>query len=466
MFLKFVNRKEELEFLEERYRLSSFEFFVIYGRRRVGKTELIKEFVQKKPHLYFLCDRGGTQNNLSRLRKKVGEFLEEPPLASENWEELFTHLVKRVKEKKMPKLIIAFDEFSYLVEKDDAVPSFFQVIIDEILKPENIMLILLGSSVSMMEKGVLSSKSPLYGRKTAHLRVEPIKFRHYPLFFPDNDFKKNLEFHAVLGGVPFYMIQFSESKNTFLNINEEILSRRGHLYEEIDFLLKEEFREPAVYRNIMEAVNSGCSKLVEIANKSNIPVQDMDRYLKSLMNIGLLHREVPITEKNSKRSVYSIKDNFFRFWFYFCEPFKSNLALGELSLIQKKINGNFNHFVARCFEEVIRNEYFQLIFPDFKQVGGWWGHWRENGQRKELEIDFCAINDESKKILFGECKWQEKVDAKKVLAELKEKATHVDWHNQQRKESYAIFAKSFKEQVKMENVHLFDLRDLNQILKR
>ena len=183
MVLKFKNRKEELGFLEKRYKNRTFEFFVIYGRRRVGKTELIKNFLKNKPHLYLLCNKSGTKRNIERFKRKIAEYLHEPVIATNDMEEIFSYLAGKTKDKK---IVIAFDEFSYLVEKDSAIPSIFQVVIDEVLKNTNIFLILCGSSISMMEKGVLSYKSPLYGRKTAHIRVMPLALDYFTDFFPQN----------------------------------------------------------------------------------------------------------------------------------------------------------------------------------------------------------------------------------------------------------------------------------------
>ena len=240
-----------------------------------------------------------------------------------------------------------FDEFSYLVEKDDAVPSQFQVVVDNILNKTNVFLILCGSSISMMEKGVLSQKSALYGRKTAHIKLEEIPFYSFYDFFPSNNIEKNIEYYAVLGGVPFYMERFSDRKNTFYNINEQILDKTGHLYEEIDFLLKEELREPDVYKGILTAIASGHTKVVEIANRSGIKVHDIDKYLKVLIRLGIIKREIPVTKVKSKKTTYSIDDNFFSFVFVFFEPFKSDLEIGVTNNAGKKLKIDFNTFLGK-----------------------------------------------------------------------------------------------------------------------
>lgn len=457
MFL-FINRKEELSFLEERYSEKGFEFIVIYGRRRIGKTELIKNFIKNKPHIYFLCDKTGTQSNALRFRKEVASFMSEPEIASESFRDIFSYILSKTKNRP----VIVLDEFSYLVEKDDAIPSVFQSIADEILKGRNIMLIICGSSMSMMEK-LLGRRNPLYGRKTGHMKIDFIRFKHFKDFFPRNSTEENIKTYAILGGVPFYMDKFDKNKAAIENAREQILSKKGRLYEEVDFLLKEELREPDVYKAILSAIASGSTKVVEIAAKSGIKASDMDRYLKVLIMLGIVKREIPATERKSKRTLYVIDDNFFDFYTLFYEPHKSEIEIGEMKNLIENLNKNFNAYAGKKFEKLIRTDALLKLIPfSASRIGRWWGFYREGGVRKELEIDIVALNDNTKEILFAECKWQDNVDAKRILSELKEKEKHVQWHNESRKEHYAIFAKSFKEKIKEPNLLLFDLKDLEK----
>ena len=465
MIQKFVNRTEELSFLEERYKNKNFEFFVIYGRRRVGKTELIKNFLKDKEHIYFLCDKSGTERNVQRFKKSIAEFLKEPIIESNDLEEIFSYLAKKIKNK----IIIVLDEFSYLTEKDSAISSVFQVICDEILKKENIFLILCGSSISMMEEGVLSYKSPLYGRKTAHIKLLPIKFKHFKEFFPSNEIEKNIEFYAILDGIPFYLEKFNDKISLLKNIDEQMLSKKGQFYEEIDFLLREELREPDVYKTILDAIASGKTKVVDIANKSRIKVQDIDKYLKTLIRLGIIKKENPITEVKSKKSSYLIDDNFFNFSFLFLEPNKSKIEIGELESTEEKIKIEFSAFVGKKFERLIKNEILPLInIIDIQKIGKWWGYKRENNERKVIEIDIVALNEKTKEILFVECKWKEKVNALGIINELAGKSKYVNWYNETRRESYAIFAKSFDKKIEEFNgkkVYCFNLKDIENCLK-
>ncbi len=457
MFLKFIDRKEELQFLEERYMHEGFDFIVIYGRRRIGKTELIKNFAKDKPYVYMLCNKAGTRANIKRFKQEIAKSFKEAEIATEELEEIFSYLTK-----SKDKLVVVLDEFSYLVEKDDSIPSVFQIVIDQVLKDKDIMLIICGSSISMMES-LLGYKNPLYGRKTGHMKIDFLKFRYLKEFFPRYTFEENIKAYAILGGVPFYLEKFNSKKPALENAREQILSKKGQLYEEVDFLLKEELREPDVYKSILVAIAKGNAKVAEIASKAGIKASDLDRYLKVLMMLGIVKKEIPVTEKKSKKTLYTIDDNFFEFYSLFFEPYRSDIEIGEEARVEESLKKNFNSYAGKKFEKLVRNEAIRAISPfPVSEVGRWWGYYRENEQRKELEIDVVALNEENKEILFCECKWQDRVNAGKIFEELKEKATHVYWYNEKRREHYAIVAKSFTKRA--EHAICIDLKDLEKMI--
>ncbi len=468
MIRQFINRTQELGFLEEKYQQKSFQCIVLYGRRRIGKTELVKQFIQNKPALYFLADKRGTASNVERFKGKVADLLGEPRVQLDTFDQVFRYLVKK---SGTQQLVIIIDEFPYLLEKDEAIPSILQLSIDEDLQHSAFFLILLGSSVAMMEEGVLSKKSPLYGRRTGQWKLNPLPLREARYFVPAYSLATAIELYAVLGGVPFYLAKINEQLSLRENIEQLILQKGEVLYEEIDFLLKEELRDPSTYKSILEAVAAGCSKTVEIANKANLKVQDLDKYLKTLQTLGYLERRTPITESpSSKRSIYQIKDQFVRFWFTFCFPHLSDLEMGNTSKISKLISTTYSAFTGRIFELVCQQFLHEKRWFDFQKIGSWWGHRREQGKRVEMEIDLLATNDKTKQILFGECKWQERVEAESLLTKLREKAQYVDWNKTNRTEYYVLFAKSFKsndlEKVKRElalsAVFLVDLVEMEK----
>src|SRR3989344_2075537 len=461
----FVNRERELKFLLDKYKSKGFDFIVIYGRRRVGKTELVKQFIKDKKNIYFLADKRGTEFNINRFKDKISEFLDEPRVELDTFEAVFSYLLKKIGDQR---LIICIDEFSYLIEKDDSIPSVFQLIIDEILNKSNIMLILLGSSVSLMENGVLSSKSPLYGRRTGQFKIEPLSFSNILEFFPNRELSENVLLYSVFGGIPFYLNKIDNGA-ALDNIKSLILKKGEILYEEIDFLLKEELREPSTYKSILEEIASGCSKIGEISNKAKVETRDIDKYLKVLINLGYVEKEISPTEKEkSKKTIYRIKDNFFKFWFKFCSPKLSELEIGREGEVFSFIKNNLNSFVGIIFEEICKEFLGKNRIFEYKKVGRWWGYKRIDNKREEIEIDICAVNDKTKEILFGECKWKDNVNVESIMKDLREKIEYVEWNNEKRKESYAIFAKSFSKKVgefEGKKIYCFDLKDIEKRLK-
>ena len=450
--------KDETDFLEERYNKPGFDFFVIYGRRRIGKTELIKNFIKNKPHIYMLCNKAGTAANVSRFKQEVSKLLDEPVIATGDIEEIFSYLVPKAKEK----LVVVLDEFSYLVEKDDSVPSQFQAVIDEVLKVKNVMFIICGSSISMMES-LLGYKNPLYGRKTGHIKLDFLKFRYFKDFFPRYNIEENIRTYAILGGVPFYLDKFDPGISALENAKKEILSKKGRLYEEVDFLLREEMREPDVYKGILSAIAQGNEKVADIANKAGIKASDMDRYLKILIMLGIIRKEIPVTEKKSKKTLYTIDDNFFDFYSRFFEPYRSDIEMGEMRNIEESINKNFNAYTGKKFENLIRKEAILKITPfPISRAGKWWGHYLENRKKKELEIDIVALNEQTHEILFCECKWQNNMNSEIIFKELKEKVKFVNWNNEDRKEYYAVVARSFSK--KTGHARCLDLNELENVL--
>ncbi|MCK4968616.1 MAG: ATP-binding protein, partial [Candidatus Aenigmarchaeota archaeon] len=436
-----------------------FEFLLMYGRRRIGKTELIKQFVKNKPHIYFLGNKTGTLSNIQRFKKQIASHFNQPAIETNDLEDIFEYITKNDKGK----LVIISDEFPYLVEKDDAIPSIFQQIIDEHLKNKNIMLIICGSSISMMED-LLSYKNPLYGRKTGHLKLKNLKFEHISEFFKNQSKEELVKIYSVLGGIPFYLEKFDKTKTALQNAKEQILSKNGRLYEEVDFIFKEEFRQPDIYKAILSAIASGSTKLSEIADKTNMKSTSMDRYLKSLIQLGILIKEIPVTEKKSKKTIYKIDDNFFDFYFMFFEPNRSDLEIGDQKNIDKLLSKKYNSYIGKKFEKLVRTEFINKITPfQFTKKGMWWGYKRENGIRKEHEIDIVTLNDETKDILFIECKWKTltKTQAEKIISDLKQKSTNVIWNNETRKEHFGIIAKKIenKFELKQNGILAYDLTD-------
>jgi len=470
MIRKFVNRKEELEFLEREFMDTGLKVIILYGRRRVGKTELINQFCKDKPHIYFLADKRGTAINAREFAVNSARYFNDITPEVRNFDDAFIYILKRTEDRK---LIVTIDEFAYLVEKDDSIPSVFQKIVDVHLEGTNTYLILCGSSISMME-GILGYRSPLYGRRTGQWKVTPLRFKDSWSFLPRYSFEEFIEAFSVVGNIPAYLLQFDDSADIYENIEKRILGRGNPLYDEVEFILRAELREPSVYMSVVEAIANGATKVTEIANRCYMNAKDIPKYLQVLQRLQLVHRVVPVTERKpkTKKAIYQISDNFFRFWFKFVYPNRSDVEGGEVDRALSKIRAEFNPYVGRIFEQVCReflvevNHRAGLPFH-FTKIGTWWGHFREDGVRKEIEIDTVALNEDTRDILFAECKWQNKKVGINTYHNLMEKSTRVEWHLDKRKEYFALFSKAgFTPELKLEeekeNVILFDLKEIEK----
>jgi AAA+ ATPase superfamily predicted ATPase len=412
----FANREKELKLFNDEYASSRFAFTILYGRRRVGKTALLKEFIANKPAIYFLVTLENFTIVLKRLQTIVADFLEDSFLKNleiRDIKQLFEYLAQRDFPQK---LIIVIDEFQYLSKIDNSIPSQFQYIVDEILKEKNIHLVLCGSIISMMYEQTLSYSSPLYGRRTSAIKLEAIEFEHLKAFFPHKTKEQHIELYSVLYGVPKYLEMFKECGDIFQSIERNILSPQGYLYNEPQFILQNEVNEPITYFSILESIASGEHKLGHIAGKLGKNVQNITAFITKLIELDIIYKDVPVTETNplkSKKGLYFIKDNFFRFWFTYVLPYKSQLEMGNASYVVSKIKENFNGFVSPVYETLaiaylLRN--YNLL-----RCGRWWD--------KNEEIDAVGIGEDF--VIVAECKYSNKKVGRDVLRNLQEKAKKI-----------------------------------------
>ena len=316
----FIGRESELNFLEERYSSNKGELVVLYGRRRVGKTETLKQFCKDKPHLFFSCRECTDKLQLKNFSEKLlKEKIPASAYISEftDWEKAFRGITELPYGEK--KKLVVIDEFPYMCKVNESIPSVLQDLWDDLLKDENIMLILCGSAMSFIEKELLAEKNPLYGRATGIYKMTEMGFYDAAKFFPDYSPKEKVIAYSILGGIPHYLNQFDGNRTLEENIKKSILSKGCALYSEVEFLLRQELRETPVYNSIIEAVALGNTKLNEISMKSLIDdTSKTSVYLKNLIELGIIEREFSISESinekaNSNKGLYRITDNFFRF---------------------------------------------------------------------------------------------------------------------------------------------------------
>lgn len=413
----FVNREKELQLLENEYESRNFTFTVLYGRRRVGKTTLIKEYLDAKPHIYFLVTLEAFPIIIKRFQNLIAEFLQDDFLKEielKSFEQLFAYIAKQPLKQK---LVIVIDEFQYLGKLDHSIPSQFQYIIDELLKNRNIHLILCGSLISMMYEQTLSYNSPLYGRRTSSIKLDALKFQHLQNFFPTKNETELIELYSVLYGVPKYLELFKDNGHIFDNIEQNILDKNAFLYDEPRFILQNEVSEPITYFSILKTIANGEHKIGNIAGKLGKNVQNITSFISKLIELEVIYKEIPITEKQptkSKKGLYFIKDNFFRFWFSYVLPYKSQLEMGNTNYALNKIKENFSGFVAKNYED-LAIEYTLSNYPILK-CGRWWN--------KNEEIDVVGVGEGF--MLVGECKYSNKKVGIDILESLQKKAVHIE----------------------------------------
>lgn len=449
---RFVDREQEMNTLQSEYQRDGSSLVVLYGRRRVGKTTLISKFIKDKKALFFLASEESESQNRLAFQEKTAEFLNSDLLKNvevKSWDVLFKAIMDTPFDSKP---VIVLDEFQYLGKANPAFPSIFQRIWEEILKDKSVMVILCGSLISMMQSQTLAYGSPLYGRRTAQIRLKQIPFGYYHEFFPDRSRKELIEMYAITGGVPKYIELFSQSRDIYSAIEVCVLNRSGYLYDEPHFLLQQEVSEVGSYFSIIKAIAAGNTKLSAIAGVLEVKSTSLTKYLKTLIDLDILEREVPVTEENperSKKGLYKIKDNYLRFWFAFVYPNMSFIESGHSRIVMDKIRkGLVRSHIAFVYEDVCKERMWEMnaegVWPFyFSKLGRYW-------DAKE-EIDIAAIDPEGKNLILGECKyWQEPVGIS-VLRDLEAKAKTVAWEKNERKVWYVVFSASgFTEELKLE----------------
>lgn len=464
----FIDRERELDVLDQHYRSNQAELFVLYGRRRVGKTELLRAFCADKPHIFFIATLSSDSEQLATFSQQVYGFnhAETPSgFTFPSWEAAFQALVDIPMK---PKPIIVLDEFTYLISGNKAIPSILQKVWDEKIKNTHIMLVLCGSYIGMMETEVLGHQAPLYGRRTAGILLRPMDLPSAALFFPAYSAKEKFITWAIVGGMPYYLRTFQDSQNVFSNIRQHILdAQTGTLFNEPRLLLMEELREPRNYFSILRAIAQGRTRLNEIVQGSGIrDVTAVARYLDILQHMRLITRRVPATEtqpEKSKKGIYQIDDHFLRFWFRYVHPHQGSLDLGLADVIlQQRIKPDLDHFVTTAFEEAaitFTGRLAQMGELDFlpERIGGWWN--------REAEIDVLAVNLSEKIALIGECKWTIHPVGTGMLDELYQKAKVLKKDHDIEKVQFAIFTRNgftsdLEARSKSEGIRLFTVDSL------
>lgn len=419
----FVGREKELAELNEMYRRNSFQMFVLYGRRRVGKTTLLNEFCKGKDAIFYSAEQSNSKLNLEKFSALVFQFYGENTLEPfTSWNNALTYINSRQGDKR---LVLVIDEFPYLVRKNKALLSEFQHLIDHTLQHGKIFLVLCGSYMGFMEKEVLGSKSPLFGRRTGQLHMKALDYKTSTAFLHDFSDADKLRLYGAFGGTPLYLQQIDNSKSVEENIRNNFLRVTAYLYEEPLLLLRQEVQEPGVYSAIIEAIAGGATKANEISTKIGEDSAKCLKYIKTLCELGIVYKETPFEEKESSRkTIYGLSDFMFRFWYRYVFSNRTLVETGAQNAVwEKRIAPTYSEYMGLVFEKVCRdylaaqNAAGELPLL-FTSIGRWWG--TDPTRRTQVEIDLIA--KDNKDYLICECKWKhEKIDLS-VLNKLKEKA--------------------------------------------
>lgn len=408
----FIGREQELRTLNNLYQSDKFEFVVLYGRRRVGKTALINAFIDKKKNIYFMGVESNAKQNLENFSHSIFEY--QTGIQTDTSFASFQaalEFVFQLAEKE--RIILALDEYPYVARASKSLASTLQMLIDKHKDTSKLMLILCGSSMSYMEDHVLAYKAPLYGRRTAQIKLLPFTFEETCRYLSNMSGENLALMYGVVGGTPQYLLQVNDRQSAAENIKNIYLNPTSFLFEEPTNLLKQEVREPATYTAIIAAIAAGSSRMSEISSKVGEDSSVCSLYIKNLISLGIVRKETPYGEKASRKTVYSIEDNMFRFWYRFVLENNSIIARGADELAYKRIEPHLSDYMGKVFEDICSQYLWRLLLSgqcpvEFTSLGRWWGN--NPMTRSQTEIDIMGEQDKNT-ALFGECKWtNEKVD--------------------------------------------------------
>jgi len=447
--IRFVDRDYEISLLNEEWKKNGAQFVVIYGRRRIGKTALITEFTKDKDGIFYIAEDVNKKVQINDFKEKIASFFKDDLLKTleiSEWGDLFSYLEKIIPVDK--KIHITIDEFSYFMKNNPPLASALQKFWDSYLSKTNTFLLVSGSIFGLMSEGILSTSSPLYGRRTRDMLLRELSFKNASKFL-EMPFEEKLKTYMAVGGIPEYLLKarfYPSFKKLF---EKEFTSKDGYFYREPYYLLSQEFKEIRTYFTILNAIAYGNTRPSDIANFAGIKTREIYPYLENLMRLNFIEKITPIT-KSGKSGIYLIKDVFFDCWFNFVHKNREFIERDQYKPSKQDVNTYF----GKRFEIIVRKEFAPELVASSK-IGKWW--------YKDQEIDIVGLNEDKKEISFFECKWKDVSynQSLKILEELKEKAGFVKWFNKQRKEHYGVIARKIenKKGLREKGYLIYDLDD-------
>ncbi|MGQ4891647.1 MAG: ATP-binding protein [Candidatus Njordarchaeia archaeon] len=436
--MRFIDREKEISLLNTFFNGKDV-LATIYGRRRIGKTRLVLEFLKMLPsssYVYFVAGRRPILRNLKRFSEELSAKLKVTIPIFDNLVDLFRLLVKVVQDR----FLVVIDEFTYLIERDEGILSDMQEIVDLLLGSNKIKIIILGSLVGMMETRVLGYGSPIYGRSNPVIKLDPLDFKYLMNWFASNDRVSLFEIYATTSGVPKYL-EFFKGEDVVGEIKRNFFDSSAFLFRDAMELLKEELRDPTNYLIVLEAIAKGMNKLSEISNYTYIEPTKLTSYINTLRNLGIVKREIPIfAPKKAKRGIYLISDFYFAFWNRFVSPHYEEIESGLIDVVIQDFEKNFNTYLGEAFEQYTRKIFPRIMRKQgyyLSKVGKWW--------RKGVDIDIVGLDDNKKEVVLAEVKWKKitRKDAIRIISKLEEKADDLPI-SKEYKRTYCIIAKEFE----------------------
>ena len=434
----FIGREHELNTLNKLYNSDKFEFAVIYGRRRVGKTALISEFTKDKDTIFFTGVETNAKQNLDNFSRCIMEY--NTGIASGASFNSFQMALEYVFElAKTKRIVLVIDEYPYVARASKSLASTLQLLIDKNKDASKLFLILCGSSMSYMEDHVLAYKAPLYGRRTAQFKINPFEFLEACRYFENFSDEDKALAYGIVGGTPQYLMQLDDKLSIEGNIKNTHLNPSSSIFEEPTNLLKHEVREPAIYNAVITAIATGSSKMNEISNKIDEDTSVCATYIKNLITLGIVKKESPYGKKSTRKTIYSIEDNMFHFWYRFVPENTSIISRGAVDLAYSRIAPELSSYMGSVFEDICKQYLWKLLLEgkcavNFTDLGRWWGANPKTKSQEEIDI----MGTDKDTALFAECKWtNEKVDLG-VLETLVERSTLFNY----KRTHFYLFAKA------------------------
>ncbi len=454
MFSIFIDRKDALGLFEEEWKKKKGRLIILYGRRRIGKSRLLREFMKDKKGVYYIAEDISYKIQINQLQEKLATFLQDDVLKKleiQEWDTLFAYIAKNIPQER---IFLILDEFSYLIKNNDSILSVVQKYWDTDFNQSELVIILTGSLVGLMNDQVLSQSSPLYGRRTRDILLEGLRFE-YARKFLSIDEQQTLELYLTIGGVPEYLLKAGEYTSHQEFIMKEFLHKYGYFYREPYFILSQELKELKNYFSILNAIAYGNTRPTEIANFVGIEARGIYPYLETLQRLGIIEREVPIFG-NTKKGIYIIVDHIFDFWFNFVFKRREQIEEGSVRLDENELS----RYLGKKFERFVVQEVIPVLYPNYTTKGRWW--------YKDQEIDVIVVKEDQREIILLEVKWSnvKLKRAEEILKKLKIKALGLQKITKGFKEQYGLIVKTIekKEELRKKGFEIYDLEEIMSLL--